>query len=145
MVQLKNIRFHTRWSALTEYDFVESENSYSELKGYVPIADYGAMEYLAFTSTGDVQSRQKTHEVMCAYLDRIVELCKCEGITLVLVSLPGNTMNDAYNNTLVSYAQANGLDYYNMCEKKLYDSIGAALPKENLIGHENIWGAVKMS
>ncbi len=142
---LKNIRFHARWSALTEYDFIKNESSYSELKGYAPIADYGSMEYLAFTSTGDVGSRQQTHETMHAYLDRIVALCKNKGITLVLVSLPGNTMNDAYNNTLVSYAQVNGIDYYNMCDEKLYNSIGATLPKENMIEHENIWGAAKMS
>ena len=38
---LKNIRFHTRWSELTEYDILYHETQYSELKGYAAIPEYG--------------------------------------------------------------------------------------------------------
>lgn len=142
---LTNIRFHTRWSELTEYDFMSDEYQSSELKGYSPIWIYGAETYLTFTSTGDKETKQEMHEIMQEYLDKTVELCKREGITLVLVSLPGNPMNDAYNNTLTSYSQENGIDYYNMCETELFNSIGATLPIENIVDHENLWGAIKMS
>ncbi len=82
---------------------------------------------------------------MQVYLDKTVELCRDAGITLVLVSLPGNPMNDAYNNTLKEYAQDKGIDYCNMCETEIYASIGAVLPRENAIGHANLWGAIKTS
>lgn len=142
---LKNIRFHARWSELTEYDIVRDEAQYSELKGYGPIEAYGSATYTPYVSAGDTETRQGTHELMQLYLDKTVELCKDEGITLVLVSLPGNPMNDAYNNTLTSYAKVHGLDYYNMCETELYNSLGATLPQENTIYHANLWGAIKIS
>lgn len=142
---LKNIRFHTRWTGLKEYDVVTDEVRYSQLKGYAPIETYGRATYNTFTSAGDTETKQNTQSVMQTYLDKMVALCKEQGITLVLVALPGNSMNDAYNNTLTAYAEENGLDYYNMCETQLYASIGAELPRENMVGHENLWGAIKMS
>lgn len=142
---LTNIRFHTRWASLTEYDLVSEEFQSSELKGYSPIAAYGRETYDSFTSTGDLESKADTHEIMQMYLDKTVELCKKNSIELILVSLPGNSMNDAINNTLTAYAGEKGVDYYNFCETEMYNSIGATLPRENMIGHENLWGAIKMS
>ena len=142
---LKNIRFHTRWSGLEEYDFVTEETQYSPLKGYSPIATYGPESYATFTSSGDTETKQEPQEVMQVYLDKMVDLCKTEGIQLVLVSLPNNLMNDAINNTLTAYANDNNIDYYNMCETSLYNSIGAELPRESMLDHENLWGAMKMS
>ena len=81
-----------------------------------------------------MEVRQETHEIMQIYLDKIVEQCKAADILLVLVSLPGNPMSDAYHNTLTEYAQDHGIDYYNMCETELYNSIGAVLLRENMIG-----------
>lgn len=49
-------------------------------------------------------------------------------------------MNDAINNTLTSYANQKGIDYYNFCENDMYHSIGAILPRENMIRHANLWG-----
>lgn len=92
-----------------------------------------------------MEVRQETHEIMQIYLDKIVEQCKAADILLVLVSLPGNPMSDAYHNTLTEYAQDHGIDYYNMCETELYNSIGAVLLRENMIGHANLWGAIKTS
>ena len=140
-----NIRYHSRWSDLKEYDMVSSETKNSELKGYAAIETYGSETYAAFISSGDTEIKAETHKIMQIYLDKIVELCQNNDITLILVSLPGNSMSDAINNTLTSYAQINDIDYYNMCEVELYNSVGAVLPKENTIGHENIWGAMKMS
>ncbi len=142
---LKNIRFHTRWSDLTEYDFVSDETQYSELKGFSPIETYGTGPYPTFEGTGNTESRQEIPEVMRTYMDRTVKLCKDEGIELILISQPNNPMNDAYNNTLTEYAEENDLDYYNMCEKTLYESLDIESPKESAVDHANLWGAIKMS
>jgi hypothetical protein len=142
---LKNIRYHARWAELEEYDILRHETRYSGLKGYAPIASYGGDSYAPYEFAGDTEARQQPHEVMQVYLDKTVELCRDAGITLVLVSLPGNPMNDAYNNTLKEYAQDKGIDYCNMCETEIYASIGAVLPRENAIGHANLWGAIKTS
>lgn len=142
---LTNIRFHSRWSSLKEYDFALAESQRAELKGFSAIADYGPEVYSSYTPGDDLESKAETHAVMQEYMDRFVELCKAEGIALVLVSLPGNSMSDAVNHTLTSYAEAHDIDYYNFCETELYQSIGAVLPRENMIGHENLWGAMRMS
>ena len=142
---LTNIRFHTRWTALSEYDMVYREVRNSELKGYAPIAEYGESSYNTYTFSGDTETKRRTNEVMQTYLDKMVDLCKEEGISLVLVSLPGTNMYDSKNNTLTSYAHDKQIDYYNLCETNMYNSIGATLPKESMIYHENLWGAMKMS
>lgn len=142
---LTNIRFHTRWANLKEHDMVGHEVQYSQLKGYGPIDEYGAKTYKSYNPSGDTEARANAHGVMMTYLDKTAELCREEGITLVLVSLPGNAMNDGVNNLLSAYAQSNQIDYYNLCETKMYNSIGAELPRENMIGHENLWGSIKMS
>ena len=140
-----NIRFHTRWESLTEYDFIEEEYTLSELKGYGPIEEYGADTYDPYTPSGDTETKQEPQAVMLTYLDKTVELCREEGIALVLLSLPGSPMSDGINNMLNEYAKSNAVDYYNLCERELYNSIGATLPRENMILHGNIWGAIKMS
>ncbi len=142
---LRNIRFHTRWSDLTEYDFVSDESKYSELKGFSPIETYGTGEYPTFESNGNTESRQEIPDVMKTYMDKTVKLCKDEGIELVLISQPNNPMNDSYNNTLTEYAEENDLDYYNMCSTEIYESLDIKSPKENAADHANLWGAIKMS
>lgn len=142
---LTNIRFHTRWTALSEYDMVYGEVKNSELKGYGPIAEYGETSFDAYTPSDDTETRIRTNEVMQTYLDKMVELCEENGITFVLVSLPGAIMGDGFNNTLTSYAHDKQIDYYNLCETNMYNSIGATLPKESVLSHENLWGAMKMS
>ena len=49
------------------------------------------------------------------------------------------------NNTKTAYAEQNGIAYYNLCTYDNYFKIGASLPEENVVEHENIWGAIKMS
>lgn len=143
---LTNIRFHSRWSSLTEVDMVPSEVQYAELKGYSAIADYGAQSYATFNlSDPNKYEGFDPDTLMLEYLGRTVELCKENDIKLVLVSLPGNAMNDAIHNNLTKYASDHDIDYYNFCETSNYEAIGAELPRESVIGHQNLWGSIKMS
>lgn len=141
---LTNIRFHSRWSSLAEYDIDMSEVQYAELKGYSAIAAYGAQSYKTF-DLEDPDKYKDFEPTMQEYLDRIVGICKENDIKLVLVSLPGNEMNDGIHNSLTKYASDNDVDYYNLCETGNYEAIGAVLPVENVIEHENLWGSIKMS
>ena len=141
---LTNIRFHSRWSSLAEYDIDMSEVQYAELKGYSAIATYGSQSYTTF-DLRDPDKYQDFEPIMQEYLDRTVELCKENDIKFVLVSLPGTSMNDGIHNSLTRYASDNNLDYYNLCETGNYEAIGAILPEESVIGHENLWGSIKMS
>ena len=141
---LTNIRFHSRWSELAEYDIDSEMVDTSELKGFAPITDNGPEAYTTYEQN-DAEITMEFPELMQEYLDKTVDLCKENGITLILVSLPGNEMNDAANNTYTAYAHEKGIDYYNLCSTSYYNQIGAVLPEESVIGHENIWGAIKTS
>lgn len=145
---LTNIRFHSRWSYLAEYDIDRSEVQNAELKGYSAIANYGPESYGTF-NLNDPNLYDGFYppidSVMMEYLERTVQFCQESGIQLVLVSLPGNEMNDGIHNNLTRYADEHHVDYYNLCETEKYEAIGAVLPKESMIGHENLWGSIKMS
>lgn len=142
---LTNIRFHDRWKAIQDHDMLFSDLQHNELKGYAPIKWYGPQEYTTFDHSGDYKKRVEPKPVMVTYLDKMVQLCKDHDIQLVLLSLPGNKMSDGYDNTLTDYAKTRSIDYYNLCETSLYQAIGAVLPKESVIEHGNLWGAMKIS
>ncbi len=145
---LTNIRFHSRWSSLTEYDIDMSVVQYAELKGYSAIVSYGPQLYGTF-DLSDPEEYEDFEPVidslMMEYLNYMVDLCKQNGIQLVLVSLPGNEMNNGIHNNLTRYAKDHQIDYYNLCETTNYEAIGAVLPRESAIGHENLWGSIKTS
>ena len=142
---LTNVRFHTRWEELEEQDFVPEEYEKSELKGYYPLYVYGGKSYNTFNPGKDTKTKAPFQKNMATYLDRMVTLCKEHDIKLILVSLPGNAMNDKINNALTGYSKDKGIEFYNMCETKTYEKIGAKLPKENTLAHANLWGSIKLS
>ncbi|WP_026835253.1 hypothetical protein [Eubacterium xylanophilum] len=141
---LTNIRYHARWTELQEYDFESDLVDKSPLKGYAPIKSLGPNSYTTYEKK-DSNARAKFVPLMQEYLDKTVKLCKENNIKFILVDLPGNTMNDGINNTHEEYAKNMGIDYYNICRTDYYNQIGAKLPEESIVGHNNIWGAIKTS
>lgn len=140
---LTNLRYHERWKVLTIDDYDTSMQS-APLKGFAPIYENGPETYETFVPS-DTAAMTEFDEHMGVYLDKITDLCKEEGIRLILIDLPGNQMNDSINNLLTSYASDHGIEYLNYCEESLYRSIGAVLPEENVTAHANLPGALKFS
>lgn len=81
------------------------------------------------------------------YLKKIVELCKNNNITLILVKAP--TMfpywYDEYDNYITSFAKENNIDYYNLINN--IDEIGLDFLYDTYDGgvHLNLTGAEKLS
>ena len=84
-------------------------------------------------------------ETMLVYLDKTVALCKENNISLILVSQPGNFMRNETHHYLCNYAGENEIEYINLCETSQYNAINAIAPKEDILGHSNIWGAQKIT
>ncbi|WP_406544301.1 hypothetical protein [Pseudobutyrivibrio sp.] len=141
---LTNLRYHTRWAEIQDIDMNAELTSQDELKGQSIITNLGDAGYDVFVSS-DTSIKADPVPLMEEYLTKIVDLCKENNIQLVLVTYPDITMTDAVNNRMVYYSEAYGVPYYNFCSVEHYYEIGAQLPKENVIEHENIWGAIKMS
>lgn len=140
---LTNLMYHDRWTELAEIDINGDLTEGDKLKGQSIITAYSDAVYDAFVPDGST-AKAETVPVMDEYLEKIVNLCKDNGIQLVLVTYP-DTMTDATNNRMNEIAQKYELPYYNFCLAEHYYAIGAELPRENVIEHENVWGAVKMS
>lgn len=140
---LTNIRYHSRWTELDESDFNLSLSDSDLLKGQSIITGYGEDSYTPFVPE-NTEIRAELDPVMEEYFGKIADLCRENEIQLVLVSLP-DVMTDAMNNRLTDLASQYGINYYNFCTAAQYNAIGAQLPKENVVEHENIWGAIKMS
>lgn len=141
---LTNIRFHSRWKEINHWDIDDSMSRYAPLKGYAPIAEKGPEEYEPFIPN-DTDEIHEFQSLMEEYLDKFVVLCYENDIQLMVVNLPGATMDDAINHTHEAYAEENGIDYVNLCTPEHIEGIDAMLPEENIVYHENIWGAVKTS
>ena len=141
---LTNLRYHTRWTDLQEYDFDSSMLLRPALMGFGPMPEDAFLPFEPYDPE-DPTVFMSFSPVMQEYLDRTVQLCKEHDIELILLDLPGSNMNDHVNNTHAAYAKEHGISYYNLCIRENYEAIGAILPRENIIMHANIWGARKLS
>ena len=140
---LTNLRYHSRWTSLAEYDLRPSMVSHAELKGFGPLAELAESGYEPFESR-DTTVTAELLPLMREYMEKIAALCRESGIRLVLISLPGNDMSDEANNSYRLLAESCGADYYNLCAREWYEQIGI-VPPENIVWHSNVWGARKLS
>ena len=159
-----NIQFHGRWSQLTAEDFPQPEvRDTGALKGFAPTRErLGETEYKLIRGTDDekeddegsgLEYQPETTEetpwldLSKEYMDKITALCKENGITLVLVKTPaarGWSVED--HNGAESYAQENGLAFYDLNTPKYYRAMDYDISVDNKDeGHVNIWGAAKIA
>ena len=141
------IRFHDRWSELSENDFAYFELSgHGEMKGYSLLSNHcGNDKYQPFK----VESSNETAKMvplMEEYLDKIVELCKENEIELILVKTPTTKTGIERYNCMSAYAQTHQIEYYDFNEESLYNEIGYHFSVDNGDSeHVNYWGAQKIS
>ena len=144
---LPNIRYHTRWKELLESDFSYGEiHAHHELKGY-NVLPYcvGYQEYVPYEE-GTVTDQAEVVPVMGEYLDRIIQLCKEEGITLILTETPSTYASVERHNTIRELANAKEVLFIDFNERNVYEVLGYDFPVDNCdYGHANIWGATKMT
>lgn len=142
-----NIRYHRRWEGLSEHDFSSLKTGAGyELKGYAPLAHYcGRQDFVPF-ERGAAEQEAEMVPVMREYLDRITELCRQEGITLILVKTPTTSQNPQRNLAVSNYAGERGLLFLDFNERERYEEIGFCFQTDNCDdGHGNIWGAQKVT
>ena len=139
------IAYHTRWKELTEADFLPPDVSGM---GSEPLHSvyqpYEGWEIVPEEITAPPA------QVEIEYLDRIVDLCKEEGIDLLLISVPMTTPEDddldrqAVLNGMAQYAAEKGLPYLNMLH--LVDEIGLDFETDMAdVYHVNAAGMAKVT
>ncbi len=141
------LRYHERWKELDEDDFSYSELVQSnELKGYSALKVNTNPERFAPVYTDETIGEVPFDPIQEKYLEKIVSLCKENGIQLVLTRTPYYTATTKEYNRLVSFAQENGLIVvdYNLRQTQLlidYDNVSDQYDLE----HANLQGATKIT
>ena len=140
------LRFHDRYSDLTWDDFKYAYGSeHFSYKGYDMIATTNG--YLGGSSY--MEDKGETFEItdyVVEYLDKFVEKCKEEGITLILTEVPtSDSWNLAKHNAVQAYADEHGLvflDFNMLLDEMDFDWTKSTPDKGD---HLNIYGAEKVT
>ena len=139
------LRFHSRWSELTKEDFrymflraTVSHNGYLMQVGTKPVTTMPKTEILDNYSFG---------ENAWQYLEKITDICRENGIKLVLMKAPTiyPVWYEQWEKQIEEYADKNDLLYYNFLETM--DEAGIDLTTDTYDAglHLNVEGAEKLS
>ncbi|MBQ9781142.1 MAG: SGNH/GDSL hydrolase family protein [Clostridia bacterium] len=143
------LRYHSRWNELTAEDLkyaFEDKPAVSD-SGYLMQTDIVPED-----PSGEAPSPlidPTLPATAMAYLDRMTALCKEKGIELILIKAPTNAVAyhwyDEWDAQIVSYAEENGLAYYNFIPKA--DEIGIDMSTDTYDAgvHLNVYGAEKLT
>ncbi len=138
-------RYHSRWSELTKEDFrylfrknIISYNGYLMQTGVKPAEVVPEGRPMA-----DYRFSDRCYE----YLDGIRQLCREEGITLILIKAPSlyPYWYPQWDSQIQEYAQKYGLAYYNMLEYTEEAGIDYRTDTYDAGLHLNVSGAEKLS
>lgn len=139
------LRYHTRWSELTasdvQYMFDTKQVSHN---GYYMRVDIRPVEYVP---EGRVLSDYSFGERAWEYLDKITELCRENGIELILIKAPSLYPHwyEEWETQIEEYAREHDLRYINFLEH--IDEIGIDYTRDTYDSglHMNLSGAEKCS
>lgn len=139
------LRYHSRIDELTFEDLKYLfKNETKSFNGF--IVNKGIVKYENLPSIRPLNDYSFPSENM-EYMDKIVELCKNNGINLVLVKSPSlyPYWYDEYDKLIQDYALKNNLDYYNLLD--VVDEVGIDYDVDTYDGglHLNLSGATKLS
>jgi hypothetical protein len=139
------LRYHDRWQDLkpSDFEFWFHKNT-NTFNGYYMRVD--SMPERKFPSPKPLQDPNLGREPM-TWLNRIYELCKENGIQLVLMKAPTQypTWYPQWDRQIMEYAASRGIDYFNYIH--LRDEIGLDMTQDTYDGglHLNLSGAEKMA
>lgn len=139
------LRYHSRFSQLTSEDFTyfakEKKNTHNGFLINQQVKPAGSLPTKKRLPSYDFP------ENTIAYLEKMVNLCKENGIEFVLIKAPSlyPYWYDEYNEQIVSFAKEHDLDYYNL--KEVAEEIGIDYTTDTYDGglHLNLTGATKLS
>ena len=139
------LRYHDRWSQLTENDFKYlfyrdqvSDNGYLMKTNIVPVTDEHVERPLVDYTFG---------ENSYYYLDKMVELCEANGVELVLIKAPSLSPVwwDEWDAQMEAYAAEHDLLYINFLDYQEEIGIDWNTDTYDTGLHLNVYGAEKLS
>ena len=139
------LRYHSRYDELSsedwEYLFQTKDNTFN---GFLVNKNIKPVENLP---TKRPLGNYQFADICYEYLDKITDLCKENGIELILIKAPSlyPYWYEEYDEQMEQYAQEHGIAYYNFVDE--IDEIGIDFSLDTYDGglHLNLTGATKMS
>ncbi len=139
------LRYHSRWSELSSEDFTylfRTKKSFHQ--GYLMRVDVRPVtSYPSQTPLADYQFSQVCYD----YLDRMVQLCRDNGVELVLMKAPSiyPVWYEEWDQQIQDYAAENGLLYLNFLD--LVEEVGIDFNTDTYDNglHLNLSGAEKLA
>lgn len=139
------VKYHSRFNELTKEDFEYRKKNMSDYsKGYYVLTSTcnDAEHFDVSGVTKKAQILPKNEE----YIEKIIKLCKDNGIKLMLVKTPSNSTKEEkkYYNSVEKIAKENEIEFVDYNLK--YDEIGLNMTTDFFDkGHLNILGADKFT
>lgn len=141
------IRYHDRWNKLTRIDFLNLKANYRFTgKGFISSVKRkpyrGRPDYMSVHPDKPLEMSDTASE----YLNRIVDLCRKNHITLVLLSIPSpNSWSDPKHDAVMKFAAQNDLKFVDF--NKQAADLRINWRKDFLDGgtHLNLYGARKVT
>lgn len=146
------LKYHFRWSTLTEDDFTYDGSAIAFEKGFkAGTTRYGKGN----PSLAETSNRAEIPPKTLDYLNKIIDLSKTENFPLIFLNFPCDYTDsnnedgwvddcEAMFNTAADIAAEDGIPFLDFNDK--VDEIGVDFAQDmNNSGHLNIWGAVKVS
>lgn len=135
-------RYHSRWTDLNSNDFKAVTGNLEEtsVRGHYISYDQVPAS-LAFYEPGDFEITAENLK----YLDRMADLCRKEGIQLILYKIPTPQWNIAYSDAVACAAEERGLEYWEMYYELEDIGIDPAVDFNDDTDHVNQYGAEKLS
>jgi len=143
---LLNLRYHTRWTRLTENDYTKTQMvDHGGVKGFSVSGGIDkSSQYTPFRADeADDIVPEEMVDVAKEYIGKTIELCNEKGIQLIFVNIPYAESIARYKSTK-EYSDLYEIPFYDFNEEYLYNEI-AYDPVENLLGHPNYLGAEKIT
>lgn len=139
------IRYHARWNALEANDFRFWPPQNTSLKGYAVLSEDAMIEDFVPVRDEDCEPAGVSVRMM-EYLKKIEDLCKEEGIELILVNTPYLEATNAAHRAMADHAEAAGVTYINFNEESVYEQLNFDFPHDMAdAGHANTSGAIKLT
>lgn len=139
-------RFHSRWSELTDDDFIYAYNNFHYFsKGYQLTAKSkkysGDKDYMKKEN-----NKSKIGKNAEEYLNKIKEICDKNSIDLLLIEIPSpNTWNKTKNKKVNDWASKNNVKFLDLNLYLNEMKINWEKDTQDEGYHMNVWGAEKIS
>lgn len=141
------IRYHNRYGELNEDDLTVSGLSYlKKLKGYKPaFTKFGDNTYQPF-SKDDNYDKESIMPLMEEYLTKMIDLCRENGIEMILVHVPCNSASKLQYVAINELSVKNNISFFDFNETELFSDIGYDFALDNTDGeHPGFTGATKIT